>query len=101
MVRLDAVGYVVKKAGTTGFMVEPEIWSFLDWASSVAAQVGVTLLPEIHDLQVTHAKLTAHGLWTYDFALPGLVLHALVTGETRRLATHLAASPDRVVTTLD
>ena len=33
MVRLDAVGYVVKKAGTTGFMVEPEIWEFLDWAS--------------------------------------------------------------------
>jgi sucrose phosphorylase len=101
MVRLDAVGYAVKKAGTTGFMVEPEIWSLMDWASSVAERLGLALLPEIHDVQVTHAKLTAHGLWTYDFALPGLVLHALVTGETRRLAAHLAGSPDRVVTTLD
>jgi sucrose 6(F)-phosphate phosphorylase len=101
MVRLDAVGYVVKKAGSTGFMVEPEIWSFLDWASSAAARFGLALLPEIHDVQRTHAKLTAHGLWTYDFALPGLVLHALVTGETRRLAAHLAGSPDLVVTTLD
>jgi sucrose phosphorylase len=101
MVRLDAVGYVIKKAGTTGFMVEPEIWAFLDWVSSVADRVGLALLPEIHDVQATHAKVTAHGLWTYDFALPGLVLHALTTGETGRLAAHLAASPDRVVTTLD
>jgi sucrose phosphorylase len=92
---------VVKKAGTTGFMVEPEIWAFLDWVSSVADRVGLALLPEIHDVQATHAKVTAHGLWTYDFAMPGLVLHALTTGETRRLAAHLAASPDRVVTTLD
>ena len=101
MVRLDAVGYVVKKAGTTGFMVEPEIWSFLDWASAVADDLGLALLPEIHDVQATHAKVTARGFWTYDFTLPGLVLHALTTGETRRLAAHLIASPDRVVTTLD
>jgi sucrose 6(F)-phosphate phosphorylase len=101
MVRLDAVGYVVKRAGTSCFMVEPEMWSFLDWASAMAASHGVTLLPEIHDVAATHEKVTAHGLWTYDFVLPGLVLHALTTGESRRLAEHLAASPDRVVTTLD
>ena len=101
MIRLDAVGYVVKKPGTSCFMVEPEIWSFLDWASAMAASHGVTLLPEVHDDHATHDKLTMHGLWTYDFALPGLVLHALTTGETRRLAAHLAASPERIVTTLD
>jgi sucrose phosphorylase len=101
MVRLDAVGYVVKKAGTTGFMVEPEIWTFLDWVTAAADHVGLALLPEIHDVRATHSKVTAHGLWTYDFALPGLVLHALTTGESTRLAAHLASSPDRVVTTLD
>lgn len=101
MVRLDAVGYVVKRAGTSCFMVEPEIWSFLEWASAVAARHGLTLLPEIHHQQATHEQLTAHGLWTYDFVLPGLVLHALTMGETSRLAAHLAASPDRIVTTLD
>jgi len=31
IIRLDAVGYVVKRAGATGFMVEPEIWEFLGW----------------------------------------------------------------------
>jgi sucrose phosphorylase len=101
MVRLDAVGYVVKKAGTSCFMVEPEIWAFLDWASSVAARHGLTLLPEIHDVPATHAELTRHGLWTYDFRLPGLILHTLTAGGTERLAAHLAASPDRIVTTLD
>lgn len=101
MVRLDAVGYVVKQAGTTCFMVEPGIWAFLEWASGVAARHGLMLLPEIHDVPATHAALTAHGHWTYDFALPGLVLHALATGDAERLAAHLAASPERVVTTLD
>ena len=31
MVRLDAVGYVIKKPGTSCFMVEPEIYAFLEW----------------------------------------------------------------------
>ena len=30
IVRLDAVGYVIKKPGTSCFMVEPEIYEFLD-----------------------------------------------------------------------
>ena len=101
MVRLDAVGYVVKKAGTSCFMVEPDIWSFLDWATDAASRYGLTLLPEIHDVPATHEKLAQHGHWTYDFVLPGLVLHALATGQTERLGAHLASSPDRQVTTLD
>ncbi|HEX5828280.1 MAG TPA: sucrose phosphorylase [Candidatus Limnocylindrales bacterium] len=101
MVRLDAVGYVVKKAGTTCFMVEPEIWDVLAWATEVAGRHGLTLLPEVHDVHRTHEQLTAHGLWTYDFVLPGLVLHSLTTGESGRLASHLASSPERQVTTLD
>lgn len=101
MVRLDAVGYVVKEPGTGCFMVEPGIWEFLGWASDVAARHGMTLLPEVHDLAATHAKLSARGYWTYDFVLPGLVLHALTTGMAERLAAHLAAMPDKVVTTLD
>ena len=36
IVRLDAVGYVIKKAGTSCFMVEPEIYAFLDWIIGVA-----------------------------------------------------------------
>lgn len=101
MVRLDAVGYVVKKAGTSSFMVQPEIWAFLEWVSGVAEGLGMTLLPEVHDVPATHDGLARRGHWTYDFALPGLLLHALETGEAARLAAHLVASPSKQVTTLD
>lgn len=101
IVRLDAVGYVVKKAGTSCFMVEPEIHDFLDWITSVAASRGLVVLPEVHDRYATHRRLSAAGFWTYDFVLPGLVLHALRSGKARRLADHLANSPDRQFTTLD
>jgi sucrose phosphorylase len=101
IVRLDAVGYVIKKPGTSCFMVEPEIYGFLDWITRVADRLGLIVLPEVHDQYQTHERLTAHGFWTYDFVLPGLVLHAFETGDARRLADHLARSPGRQFTTLD
>ena len=101
MVRLDAVGYVVKKAGTSCFMVEPEIHEFLDWITGVAADLGLTLLPEIHAGRATHERLTSLGHWTYDFVLPGLLLHSISTGGIDRLVAHLSSSPARQVTMLD
>jgi len=44
IVRLDAVGYVIKKAGTSCFMVEPEIYDFLDWITGVADSLGLVVL---------------------------------------------------------
>jgi sucrose phosphorylase len=100
-IRLDAVGYVIKKPGTSCFMVEPEIYEFLAWVAAEAASCGLTVLPEVHDVYATHQRLGEHGLWTYDFALPGLVLLAMETGDATRLASHLERSPSRVFTTLD
>jgi sucrose 6(F)-phosphate phosphorylase len=101
IVRLDAVGYVIKKPGTGCFMVEPETYQFLEWMTSIADSLGLLLLPEVHDRYTTHQKLSAHGYWTYDFVLPGLVLHAFATGNNRKLAEHIAGCPDRQFTTLD
>ena len=101
IVRLDAVGYVIKKAGTTCFMVEPQIYEFLDWIVGVAASLGLILLPEIHDDYTTHQKLASRGYWSYDFVLPALVLHAIETHSARKLAAHIARSPQRQFTTLD
>jgi sucrose phosphorylase len=101
IVRLDAVGYVIKKAGTSCFMVEPEIYAFLDWILGVGASFGLVLLPEIHDRYQTHEALTRRGYWTYDFVLPGLLLHAFETGISTRLANHLARAPERQFTMLD
>ncbi len=101
IVRLDAVGYVIKEPGTSCFMVEPAIYAFLDWIVGVAASHGLVILPEVHDQYSTHERLAAHGYWTYDFVLPGLLLHALETGSAARLSEHLARSPERQFTMLD
>jgi sucrose phosphorylase len=101
VVRLDAVGYVIKEPGTNCFMVEPGIWEFLAWITDVAGSVGLAVLPEVHDRYQTHERLSRRGFWTYDFVLPGLVLNAFETGHAGRLAQHLDRSPDRQVTTLD
>jgi sucrose phosphorylase len=101
MVRLDAVGYVIKKPGTSCFMVEPEIYTFLDWVTGLAASLGLVVLPEVHDVYATHERLASHGFWTYDFVLPALLLHTFHSGDSQRLAAHLAGSPNRQFTTLD
>lgn len=101
IVRLDAVGYVIKKPGTTCFMVEPEIYTFLEWVTGVGASFGLVVLPEVHDVYAAHERLASHGFWTYDFVLPALLLHTFHTGDSGRLGAHLAGSPDRQFTTLD
>jgi sucrose phosphorylase len=101
IVRLDAIGYVVKKAGTSCFMVEPEIWEVLAWLRETAEDLGLAILPEVHDVYATHEKLAAHGYWTYDFVLPALLLSAFETGDVSRLAAHLGRSPVHQFTMLD
>ena len=58
IVRLDAVGYVIKKRGTSGFMVEPEIYEFLAWLTAQAESLGLIALPEVHDTWATHQRLS-------------------------------------------
>jgi len=82
-------------------MVEPEIYAFLDWIIEVADSFGLIVLPEVHDGYATHEKLATHGYRTYDFVLPGLLLHALETGSATRLRDHLDRSPERQFTMLD
>lgn len=85
IVRLDAFAYAVKKRGTNCFFVEPEVWELLDWVSDVVKPYGSIVLPEIHEHYSYHKKLADRGYWTYDFALPMLLLHALYFGN----GTHL------------
>lgn len=101
IVRLDAVAYVTKRAGTSCFFVEPEIYDFLDWVTGVAREHDIELLPEIHAEYSTQLKLAKRGYWIYDFVLPYMVLEALITGRARRLAGYLADRPTRQFTMLD
>jgi sucrose phosphorylase len=101
IVRLDAVGYVTKKAGTSCFFVEPDIYEFMDWIKAEADGFGIELLPEVHAHFSYQRKLSAKGYWVYDFILPGLVLHSLISGSCAELAAHIATSPRRQFTILD
>jgi sucrose phosphorylase len=101
LVRLDAIGYVVKRAGTSCFMVQPELDEVLDWLRSVAAPLGLHLLTEVHGDVATQRALAGGVALAYDFAFPGVVLGAVLSAQTDALIGHLRASPRGMVTTLD
>jgi sucrose phosphorylase len=101
IVRLDAVGYVTKKAGTTCFFVEPEIYQFLEWISGFANPLGLEVLPEVHADYATQFRLAERGYWIYDFILPYAVLDALLNGTSKRLKEYLKIRPHRQFTMLD
>jgi len=101
MVRLDAVGYLVKSLGTSCFFVQPEIWDLLGWLEDQAARRGIALLPEVHGTHEIGEDLVRHSYWTYDFILPYRVLEALVLRNPARLKEYLATRPHRQFTMLD
>jgi sucrose phosphorylase len=100
-IRLDAVGYVIKKRGTSCFFVEPEIYRFLEWISELAGSYGIELLPEVHAEYATQFKLAEKGYWIYDFILPYAILDALINKSGGRLKEYLAVRPRRQFTMLD
>lgn len=101
IVRLDAVGFVTKKGGTTCFFVEPEIYGFLEWISGLANALGIEVLPEVHADYTTQSKLARRGYWIYDFILPYMILDALLNRTGRRLREYLRLRPHRQFTMLD
>ncbi len=101
IVRLDAVGYVIKKAGTSCFFVEPEIYTFFDWLRACADEIGLLLLPEVHAPFVTQRALADHGYPVYDFILPFLTLYTLFNHSSRKLCDYLRVCPRQQFTTLD
>ena len=101
MVRLDAVGYVVKKPGTTFFFVEPEIYDYMEWISNLARSLGLELLPEVHAHHSAQYRLAERGYWIYDFILPYLVLDALLYKRSQKLKKHLLERPAKQFTMLD
>jgi sucrose 6(F)-phosphate phosphorylase len=101
IVRLDAVGYVIKKPRTSCFFVEPEIFDFLGWISNLANSLGIELLPEVHSHYSIQYKLAEKGYWIYDFILPFLILEALIDHTSERLTQYLKHRPHNQFTMLD
>lgn len=101
LVRLDAVGYIIKKLGTSCFFVEPEIYEFMEWVSKLATSLGIELLPEVHSHYTIQNKLTGHGYWIYDFILPYTILDTLVNKSGSKLCDYLRVRPHKQFTMLD
>jgi sucrose phosphorylase len=99
-IRLDAAGYAIKKPGTTCFMI-PETFAFIRELTERARARGIEVLVEIHSYHREQIEIAKHVDRVYDFALPPLILHALYTGEARRLRRWLEISPRNAVTVLD
>jgi sucrose phosphorylase len=101
LVRLDAVGYITKKPGTSCFFIEPEIYQFLEWISDIANPLGIELLPEVHANFGTQLKLAQRGFWIYDFILPYTILDALINRTGSKLCEYLKIRPHKQFTMLD
>ncbi len=101
MVRLDAVGYVIKKPGTSCFFVEPEIYQFLGWLKEFAHSLDIEILPEVHADNTIQEKLSENGYWKYDFILPYVVLESFLVKNSRRLTNYLKNRPSKQFTMLD
>jgi sucrose phosphorylase len=99
-VRLDAVGYAVKKPGTSCFMI-PETFDFIAGVSAEAHGRGIEVLVEVHGHYREQIEIAARVDWVYDFALPPLVLHTLYRRDATRLLQWLAIRPHNAVTVLD
>jgi len=99
-IRLDAVGYAIKKPGTSCFMI-PETFRFIDSLTSYSHSLGIEVLVEIHSHYVQQLEIASQVDWVYDFALPPLVLHSLFARNAKALGHWLTVRPHNCVTVLD
>ncbi len=100
MVRLDAVGYAIKKAGTSCFML-PETFAFIADLSARVRALGMEVLVEIHSHYLRQIGIARQVDWVYDFALPPLVLHAFAFRTAEPLKHWLRIRPSNTLTVLD
>jgi sucrose phosphorylase len=99
-IRLDAVGYAIKKAGTSCFMI-PETFDFIKVLTARAKKLGIEVLVEIHSHYKQQVEIAKQVDWVYDFALPPLVLHALYKADAQPLFRWMKLRPANAITVLD
>jgi sucrose phosphorylase len=100
MVRLDAVGYAVKKRATDCFMI-PETYAFIAALTARARQLGLEVLVEVHSHYRRQIDIAAHVDRVYDFALPPLLLQALFGRTATYLKHWIQIRPRNCLTVLD
>lgn len=100
LIRLDAVGYAIKRAGTSSFMI-PETFGYISELTGQAHALGMDVLVEVHSYYRDQVEIAGRVDRVYDFALPPLVLHALFRRDAGPLKRWLSLSPRNAITVLD
>jgi sucrose phosphorylase len=100
LIRLDAVGYAIKRAGTSCFMTA-DTFAFIRDFSARANALGLEVLVEVHSHYRLQQQIAREVDWVYDFALPPLLLHAFFNGTARYLKQWLHIRPTNALTVLD
>jgi sucrose phosphorylase len=100
MIRLDAAGYAIKKAGKSCFMM-PETFEFISAFADQAKAMGIEVLVEIHAYYRRQIEIAKRVDWVYDFALPPLVLHAFYFQTGHALKEWFKVRPNNSITVLD
>ena len=100
MVRLDAVGYAIKRPGRSCFMMA-ETYQFIADFAAQARALGLAVLVEIHGHYQTQIEIASRVDWVYDFALPPLVLHGFGFKTAGPLKAWLRVRPNNALTVLD
>ena len=100
MLRLDAVGYAIKKAGSTCFML-PETYDYISELTKSIHKHGMTTLAEVHAHYEVQIEIAKRVDYVYDFALPPLILFSIFSKTTTRLKQWYSVSPRNCLTVLD
>ena len=100
IIRLDAVGYVGKVAGSNCFMTDDTI-DFVKRLLDYSHRRGALVLLELHGHFRQQIEIARHADLVYDFALPPLVLHAILACDPAPLGQWLEERPSNAVTVLD
>jgi sucrose phosphorylase len=100
MVRLDAVGYAIKRPGTSCFML-PETFEFISEFAARGRALGIDVLVEVHSYYQRQLEIASRVDWVYDFALPPLVLHGFTFGTALALKRWINIRANNSITVLD
>lgn len=102
MIRLDAVGYIYKKRGSSSFMI-PEALSLASSLAKTCASYNTVALPEVHGHYCYQLSLLEQDniSYTYDFQIPLLILHSIYTSDAAAFTNWLDLRPPNMITVLD
>ena len=100
VIRLDAIGYAGKMAGTNCFMTS-ETLEFIGSIKEYCHQRGAIILLEVHGHISQQIEVARHVDLVYDFALPPLVLYAIFAHDPGPLGRWLDVRPRNAITVLD